>query len=756
MLHESISDVLVLSLTDDTARRSHIAQHFSEMGINDYRFVNAIPHSSAVVKAMYKNGSVMQYPNCFRCQKAICGCENNIIIPHQVANWLSFKRIWEIVADANGPVMICEDDVQFFSGGLSVLNRKLNSLLVGRESEKVLVRLGHSGLQTNISLNHCNELEISSNVVMSNVAHIMTPEFAQYLLENFGFIDTTSDIWVHNRMANQPGVTAYTVEPLIATDLSFNADVAKFYSRIHPKGIDSADKERAKKHIKRVSTKAEYKQALTMWLGDEKSAENSLVSNAFSLLKKEQARLIAKLSPSQPKREYAAQLDTSFETEYGFKNTFENWSSVDREGKPIPWMTYSANFYLGQLELSKCKIFEWGSGNSSLYFAENALEVTSIESNPDWFDYVEKSKRSNQYIYLKNAEDYCKCISETGNKYQLIIIDGDIFRRLECAYYAIRHLDEGGLIVLDNSDWLPNTTAFLRENGFTQIDFAGPGPINSYLWCTSVFFKGHISLPQKKKQIPGVLSAGIDQCRDIELSTPNQPVFSKEQDFTNNYRVFKENSLPDYVDVFASQEGEDVLLKRLLKWHYNKPGFYVDVGAHHPFRFSNTYHYYLNGWTGLNIDAKPGTKAQFDLHRPNDINLELGVANEEGALTYYEFEEPAFNTFDADSVGYAKTRTKLLKQSEIKVTKLSTLIDTFGAEKLPITFFNIDVEGLELEVLRSNNWDKIRPKVVIIEALSSGMLDAISHFLSKVNYVKVASTKNSHFYCEQMFWDEVK
>src|ERR1700733_13651528 len=76
-----------------------------------------------------------------------------------------------------------------------------------------------------------------------------------------------------------------------------------------------------------------------------------------------------------------------------------------------------------------------------------------------------------------------------------------------------------------------------------------------------------------------------------------------------------------------SQEGEDrVLASLLLKAHGGilpSSGFYVDVGAHDPFRFSNTYFFYRRGWSGINIDAMPGSMRRFISHRPRDLNLEL-------------------------------------------------------------------------------------------------------------------------------------
>src|SRR4030066_382437 len=114
---------------------------------------------------------------------------------------------------------------------------------------------------------------------------------------------------------------------------------------------------------------------------------------------------------------------------------------------------------------------------------------------------------------------------------------------------------------------------------------------------------------------------------------------------SNEYKKIKV-LLPKYTDIYASQEGEDILLRRLFKSDYLKKGFYVDVGAHDPVRFSTTLHFYLNGWNGINIDPAPGFKCKFDKLRERDINIEIGISSKEEELSYYSFSESAFNTFN--------------------------------------------------------------------------------------------------------------
>ena len=210
--------------------------------------------------------------------------------------------------------------------------------------------------------------------------------------------------------------------------------------------------------------------------------------------------------------------------------------------------------------------------------------------------------------------------------------------------------------------------------------------------------------------------------------------------------------LPEYLDVFASQEGEDILIRRLLKSRYSERGVYVDVGAHHPLRFSTTAHYYMRGWWGINIEPNEHVTAIFNELRPRDINLNLAVGFE-GESDFYMFHEPAFNTFDPEHLEFALTKTELIGTNRINRRPLQAILqNNLPPEQVSeLVFFNIDVEGMELEVLKTNDWEVYRPLLVLVEALSNDKLDPITRFLFGVGYQFVARTKNTYFFAEKEF-----
>lgn len=164
-----------------------------------------------------------------------------------------------------------------------------------------------------------------------------------------------------------------------------------------------------------------------------------------------------------------------------------------------------------------------------------------------------------------------------------------------------------------------------------------------------------------------------------------------------------------------AQEAEDLILANYLE--EKTTGFYIDVGACHPFRFSNTYYFYRRGWNGINVDATPGSMVLFKKYRPRDVNLELGVSNTNKKINYYIFNEPALNGF---SEQLSKERNaikgfKIEKVVKIKPVKLSELLDKYLTSHKKIDFMSIDVEAYEYEVLLSNNWKKYLPGFILVE-----------------------------------------
>lgn len=223
-------------------------------------------------------------------------------------------------------------------------------------------------------------------------------------------------------------------------------------------------------------------------------------------------------------------------------------------------------------------------------------------------------------------------------------------------------------------------------------------------------------------------------------------------DIKNNY--FDGHALKSY-----SQEGEDMILRRLFE--KQQTGFYIDVGAHHPKRFSNTYFFYKKGWNGINIDAMPGSMKLFNKIRPRDINIEKPISDTKQVLTYYAFNEPALNGFSkelSEKRADQENNYHIIFKKDIETVTLEEILDENLPQNQQIDFLSIDVEGLDFMVLKSNNFEKYKPKVILIEILESSLNDIekndISRYLKEFNYSIYAKAVNTVIFIENNFLNE--
>ena len=200
-----------------------------------------------------------------------------------------------------------------------------------------------------------------------------------------------------------------------------------------------------------------------------------------------------------------------------------------------------------------------------------------------------------------------------------------------------------------------------------------------------------------------------------------------------------------------SQDGEDLFIAKFFDG--KNDGFYVDIGAHHPYRYSNTYVLSQRGWTGINIDATPGSMASFRQLRQKDINLELAITEKSGSFTYFTFDDSALNTVSEERAQEVITskQSRLKEKVTVKAVPLTEVLQHYLPKSKQVTFLNIDIEGTDETILRSNNWQKFRPKLLAIEILSQGTIEEIIAlpiciFLKTQGYDLIARFSNTAFF----------
>jgi len=195
-----------------------------------------------------------------------------------------------------------------------------------------------------------------------------------------------------------------------------------------------------------------------------------------------------------------------------------------------------------------------------------------------------------------------------------------------------------------------------------------------------------------------------------------------------------------------SQYGEDMVLKAFIEMEYpkNYKGFYIDIGAHHPFRFSNTAYFYKKRWRGINVEPTPTLIKKFHSLRKRDININAAVGISDEPLMFYFFNEPALNSFDRElALSSENYRYKIIDRAEIPIEKLSSILDKNLPKGTEITFMTVDVEGFDFKVLKSNDWQKYKPKFILIENeidFENIMLNKVYNYLKDKGYQLIGKT----------------
>jgi FkbM family methyltransferase len=183
-------------------------------------------------------------------------------------------------------------------------------------------------------------------------------------------------------------------------------------------------------------------------------------------------------------------------------------------------------------------------------------------------------------------------------------------------------------------------------------------------------------------------------------------------------------SIPDQYEYRKSlakgsfaQHGEDIEIMRLLD-QAKATGFYVDIGCNHPYKLSNTYLLYLNGWRGLCVDPLPRFVNFYRKWRPEDRFECVGISENHGELPFYEFEADVYSTFDMNLANINRENGFKFRQEVL--TKIKTVDSLLESNEYvaPISLLSIDIEGHELSALKSITLDKWKPAFICLEVLT--------------------------------------
>ena len=169
-----------------------------------------------------------------------------------------------------------------------------------------------------------------------------------------------------------------------------------------------------------------------------------------------------------------------------------------------------------------------------------------------------------------------------------------------------------------------------------------------------------------------------------------------------------------------SADGEDIIIRKFLSGI--KKGFYIDLGAHNYKDGSNTYYFYLLGWSGICVDPLPGVKNEFTRNRPKDIFLEKAIVPSKDlskTIDYHFFKE--FEDNSTTSIKRINDLKKIFGRKPSSIMQIETITTTnlvrnyIGSKQ--VNLLNIDIEGGELEILSDLLKAKIYPWIICVEEI---------------------------------------
>ena len=174
--------------------------------------------------------------------------------------------------------------------------------------------------------------------------------------------------------------------------------------------------------------------------------------------------------------------------------------------------------------------------------------------------------------------------------------------------------------------------------------------------------------------------------------------------------------------IFYSNWGIDMMADDFFK--KKKNGFFIDVGCHQPFLNNNTYTLYKKGWRGINIDLDFGSIEMFNFFRKEDTNIQVAISNSvEEKNLYFFHNKSAINTLSF------KEGSKAKEVKKVTTSTLNKIIENSIYKNREIDFLSIDVEGHEIEVLKGLDFNKYKPKLVVLEF--------IDHEIKEFYYQKI-------------------
>ena len=221
-------------------------------------------------------------------------------------------------------------------------------------------------------------------------------------------------------------------------------------------------------------------------------------------------------------------------------------------------------------------------------------------------------------------------------------------------------------------------------------------------------------------------------------------------------RIFKKKEYFGH-RTFA-QVGEDIIMNFINARWIKRPISdirYLDIGCNEPIIENNTYFFYNNGASGVVIEPNPIFTDKIKKFRPKDIVVNKGISFNKyiKEAVFYMCDKPGLNTFNKErAIELEKNGWKIRKEKILPLITLDEVIELYF-EGANIDILSIDVEGVEIEILKSIDFDSTRPTQICIEANNKSFAiketNPIIDFFVDKNYLLMANTSINYIFVDE-------
>ena len=217
-------------------------------------------------------------------------------------------------------------------------------------------------------------------------------------------------------------------------------------------------------------------------------------------------------------------------------------------------------------------------------------------------------------------------------------------------------------------------------------------------------------------------------------------------------QIVKSNIQPSF-----SQAGEDQVMRYLLYNCLNIPHpTYLDIGTNDPIICNNTFYFYNRGSRGVCIEPDVQFEELIRKHRKGDIFLPAGINNTDSTeAEFYVFpgKYSGWNTFSKEEAESRQQSAGVPFKSirKVPLVNINKVISQYF-DPYP-NIISLDVEGLDLDILKALDFDKFKPEVLCVETITFSVtneeqkIQEIIDFVNSKGYFVFADTHVNTIFC---------